>query len=325
MQSNVKLTTNQIPCGFFATTLTREITAINQTLCDWLGVKADDVIGQNINHLLPMASRMMYLSNMLPSLQQHHRIEENYLLFKVAEGHNLPFMINAKRIEHDTQPYFSFGLMLMNRRHLIEGELLYERRKAQEATQALEVLNQELVKVQTALLEKQNQLVSLNADLESLSITDTLTNLFNRRFYDRELNKQMALFSHTQKPFCLVLLDIDKFKLINDNFGHDVGDLVLIQFAKILRANLRTIDTLARIGGEEFAIILPNTDLATAVEVANQYRILIATSEFACGKITTSGGVVQIQPNEHKTELFARTDKALYQAKQNGRNQIVAG
>ena len=107
MQSKSKLTLEQIPCGYLATNLASEITAINSTLCGWLGVNESDMIGQHINTLLSMPSRMLFLGNILPTLQQKHVVEENYLQFKVIDNESIPLMINAQKIEPDGKPYWN--------------------------------------------------------------------------------------------------------------------------------------------------------------------------------------------------------------------------
>ena len=162
-----------------------------------------------------------------------------------------------------------------------------------------------------------------NQELQALSITDSLTGLFNRRVYDRELDNQIAIFNLNKQPFCLIILDIDLFKQINDNFGHESGDSVLVQFAQVLSKNMREIDTLARIGGEEFALVLPNTRLKLAEEVAQRHLQAIQAETFICGKVTASFGVAEISENIHKAELYTQADQALYYSKTQGRNQIT--
>lgn len=324
MQSKQQISLEQIPCGFLATNLENQITAINSTLCEWLNIGQDDVLGKNLSQLLPISSRLLFLGNILPSLQLNLLVEENYLIFKVANAENLPLMLNAKKIEHDGHSYFSYALMKMNRRHLIEAQLIEERHKAKRITEEKEAINLELKLTQQALLEKHEKLVKLNEELEVLSHTDTLTQLHNRRYYEGVLANQVALFNRHQIPFCLVILDIDFFKSINDRFGHENGDLVLTQVSAQLQTHQREVDTVARIGGEEFALILPNTTLASAIEVANRHRTGIEQMQLSVGAVTASFGVAEIQAGFDCTMLYSQADQALYRAKQNGRNRVMA-
>jgi len=322
LQSKSKINIEKIPCGYLATNLASEITAMNSILCDWLKLNQQELIGQHIKVLLPMSSQLLFLGNILPSLQLNKTVEENYLKFKVRDDENLPLMVNAQRINHDGKPYYSYALMKMHRRHLIEKQLIQERRRAEMATEEKAAINLELQLAQAQLLEKQQSLMALNQELKALSTTDALTGLFNRRVYDQELDKQIARYERQQEPFCLVLLDIDFFKKINDQHGHDTGDAVLKQFAQLLQSNLREVDTLSRIGGEEFTIILPNTRVENAKEVAERHRQTIEATEFDCGRVTASFGITEMKEGLDKTDLYTQADAALYLSKVTGRNQV---
>ena len=118
----------------------------------------------------------------------------------------------------------------------------------------------------------QDQLRQRNADLDRMSRTDALTGLYNRRHLDEQLGRQQSNADRHHDPLCVLLLDIDHFKKINDSFGHPAGDLVLSAFADRLRSELRANDIVGRWGGEEFLVIMPRTDLAGALEVAERLR-----------------------------------------------------
>ena len=323
MQSNVKVNLDSIPCGFLATNLENKITAINATLCQWLAVDEDEIIGQHIKALLTKPSQILFLGNILPTLQQNLKTEENYLQFKVQGSQPQPFMVNVKQIEHDGRMYFSYALMKMDRRYLIEEQLIKERKRAEEISREKERLNCELQSAQQQLIAKQDELLRLNKTLQLLTVTDSLTGLPNRRAYDQEIERKLAYFKRHQRCFCLIIFDIDRFKHVNDTFGHDSGDSVLKQIAQVLQLTIREIDVLARIGGEEFAIILPNTGLQTAAEVAERCRSSIHQATFVCGQVTASFGVADSHKNDSKEDIYRRADESLYQAKQQGRNQVV--
>lgn len=155
---------------------------------------------------------------------------------------------------------------------------------------------------------------------------DPLTGIPNRRAYQHRLIEDRARCKRENKSLCLIVWDIDHFKSINDQYGHSVGDQVLSCIAHKIRQRIRKSDFVARIGGEEFATLLPDCDTENAVQLAEQLRQEIAQCNINLeqGKVsvTISCGIAELAPDECDTTLFARADKALYQAKGEGRNRI---
>ena len=153
--------------------------------------------------------------------------------------------------------------------------------------------------------------------------TDPLTNLFNRRYITDVVQDEVLRASRHHNPFCVVLMDIDHFKAVNDTHGHDTGDMVLKSVSRIIEEKLREVDVLARWGGEEFLILLRDTDLGGANLAAEKIRVALETGEDNTTlKVTGSFGIAQAQKNETVRELVHRADKALYAAKSAGRNQV---
>ncbi|MDD5157524.1 GGDEF domain-containing protein [Sulfurimonas sp.] len=161
-----------------------------------------------------------------------------------------------------------------------------------------------------------------NKELEETTITDPLTKIRNRYFYNIQIKKESAEANRYFYPLSLVILDMDFFKKINDTYGHDVGDSVLIEYSKLIGANLRESDIFCRIGGEEFALILPHTDRAGAYKIADSLRIKVEAHK-KIASITMSFGVVEYKKGEDLEFTFKRADEALYEAKHNGRNRVV--
>lgn len=182
-----------------------------------------------------------------------------------------------------------------------------------------------LVEKRTNDLENKNEeLKELNSRLQEIAVTDGLTNLFNRRKLDEMLSYESEKVNRYKTFFGVILLDIDRFKHINDNYGHMVGDQVLIHLAKILSDNTRAVDTVGRWGGEEFLIICPQVDLEHVVMLAEKLRTLIAAYDFdGIGQRTASFGVVVYDSKEAIKDLVKRADDCLYEAKNSGRNKLV--
>ncbi len=164
-----------------------------------------------------------------------------------------------------------------------------------------------------------------------MAITDQLTGLHNRRYMGRHLDNLLAEARKSGKPLAFVIMDIDFFKSVNDTHGHDIGDEVLREFAKRISANVRGIDLVCRYGGEEFVVVMPDTDVAYAYSVAERLRKSIETTPVeisrAPGKlsITISIGIAASQGKSDTAEaLLYRADQQLYRAKRTGRNRVVA-
>lgn len=160
-----------------------------------------------------------------------------------------------------------------------------------------------------------------NAEL--LSITDTLTNLYNRNKIDALLVKESKLVNRGSPVFSIILLDIDHFKLINDQYGHLMGDQVLREIARCLKHNIRETDYVGRWGGEEFMVICANTSLMGAEALAEMLRAKIEQAEFPEHiHATSSFGVAEYFPGESIDSLIKRADEGLYWAKNSGRNCV---
>jgi two-component system cell cycle response regulator len=171
----------------------------------------------------------------------------------------------------------------------------------------------------------QDQLRQRNAELDAMSRTDGLTGLFNRRHLDEELARRNSDSLRHQEPYGLLLLDIDRFKHVNDVHGHLAGDLVLCAFAACLNGSLRAGDIAGRWGGDEFLVILPRTNLDSARWLGERIRSAISAPVKAAGQdlsVTISGGCA-VGPAESVDAVVHVADQCLYQAKLAGRNQIA--
>lgn len=176
-------------------------------------------------------------------------------------------------------------------------------------------------------MELQSQKLKKSAeDAHVKSRTDPLTGLPNRLAYDQRFEEELARFNRYGTLFSLCVADIDYFKQVNDQYGHLAGDKVLRLMSRILKQQLRTVDFIARFGGEEFVIIMPSTDAQAAKTAMDKVRGVIETSPFNFHskpvKITMSFGITQVQVDDSLSSVFARADQAMYRAKQEGRNGV---
>ncbi|MGL1862267.1 MAG: diguanylate cyclase [Pseudodesulfovibrio sp.] len=162
-------------------------------------------------------------------------------------------------------------------------------------------------------------------DDRRIALFDPLTNLYNRRSFDSFFERELARSNRYGSHLSVILVDIDHFKKVNDTYGHPVGDDVLKRLAKILKESIRTSDMVCRWGGEEFVILMPETDLEAAAEKAESVRKSIEAYTFPkVGQLTASFGISYPLKDEAAMVLFERVDQALYQAKDTGRNRVVA-
>ena len=313
-----------IPGGLIVLDTSNKVTAVNQSLCDWLGREKADLQGHSPERWMTVASRMYYLGHVLPSLRLHGRAEEVFLSLTNANGEVLPVILSASVCLPNTEGY-QLLILPMQRRNLIEEQLQQARKHAEMAVAEKERALQAMQALTSELELRHKELATLNQQLERLATQDALTGLDNRRVYDREMAVQFSLFRRVNHPFALIVGDIDYFKDINDSFGHDAGDQVLKEISQQLSLNKRELDTLARIGGEEFALILPNTTAEQAFLVAERKRKEIEQFTGQYGSVTLSFGVAEVRSEDTQRTLYERADQALYKAKKAGKNQVGIG
>ena len=178
------------------------------------------------------------------------------------------------------------------------------------------------------LLARTRTLLEFKAYLdvcEEAAFTDHLTGLANRRRFERQLEREVSRTLRLGHPFCLLMLDIDNFKSLNDSFGHDAGDEAIRRIGKVLREGTRGIDLAARIGGEEFAVLLVETDLNRGLEVAERLRVAIGNMPIpSAHSITASFGVAECPScAQTSADILKAADNLLYQAKGSGRDRVV--
>lgn len=191
--------------------------------------------------------------------------------------------------------------------------------------------NEMMARVNTQVRRKryQDALKASREESLTLSIVDGLTGVYNRRYFDIHIENMMTHAKDKHKPLALLLLDIDHFKIINDKYGHLSGDEILKQIAPRMTQSVRATDLVSRYGGEEFCIIMPDTPLKYAKEVAMRIKQAITSKPFKIPagtgalKLTVSMGLTMMVPDDSKADIIQRADEGLYMVKQHGRNNIA--
>lgn len=187
-------------------------------------------------------------------------------------------------------------------------------------------LNEQLTVTQRELARSHRKLQESETSLRTQSLKDPLTGLANRRCLMDFLQNSMERYKRYQEPFSVIMIDIDFFKQVNDDFGHDVGDEVLLAFSALTQSVIRNVDLVARLGGEEFIIVLPQTSLEGAMTKAEQLRAAIGKFDFGSIQrgITASFGVAEYQSSDNVSILLKQVDMAMYASKNGGRNRVTA-
>lgn len=218
---------------------------------------------------------------------------------------------------------FSLTAMLMLRRHHRTRALLseYKRKFEHLVDERMKDLCTKNTVLEAALLQHKK----IEAELVQLATIDPLTLIPNRRKFDDMLNYELNRDSRYHNGLSLIFFDLDKFKLINDLHGHKAGDDVLKEFTRLVSRHIRKADIFSRWGGEEFALLLPETSMTKAIKMAEKLRKETERYDFTdVGKITASFGVTQFIVGDNETSLINRADQALYKSKKNGRNRVEA-
>lgn len=187
----------------------------------------------------------------------------------------------------------------------------------------LEKTKEQLRNINKAMKNKVDELYSMTSILEEKATKDLLTKIYNRVKFEEIFFDEIEKSKKYRQSLSLIIFDLDHFKKVNDTYGHQVGDSILVELSELITKNIKTSDVFARWGGEEFVILLPNTDLDGSLRFSEKLRRIVANNNFVqVGTLTASFGVGQLEEYEDKLTFFEKVDKALYVAKHNGRNRV---
>lgn len=277
------------------------ISSANQKACDLFGYSKDEFAHLHIGQLVPSNKRA-----------NHQAFVEQYF----NEG------VYRRMLSQDNQ----LSAQKKNG-DLIKVEITLSLVKTGQTERTIAIVRD--MTERYAMLDSLKRQLEENKRLESLALIDPLTGQYNQRYFDKAIKKSItdSLRSHTD--LSLMVLDLDHFKKINDTYGHNAGNAILIGFADLVKQTVRYGDIFARVGGEEFAVILPFSDVNVAKVLAQRIVNKVAAFEFPITgghlNITVSIGVAQLNQTEDcqcQSSLFEYADQALYKAKQNGRNRV---
>jgi diguanylate cyclase (GGDEF)-like protein len=287
---------DRLPCGVFIVDTSCIVRYCNTTFSSLMKLPADKIINYSINHLLSNGSRIIFQQIILPSVLNQSKVEEMQLNFLCPDNKKVPMIIFAKKDSHDS------------------GELLFCCFSAVGKDELLSTLN-----------HSKKQLEATNIQLKKLSKTDELTGCYNRREMWLKMSITRRQMRRRQKSFAILMLDLDDFKAINDNYGHTEGDKVLKEFGAILMKSARVDDVVARYGGEEFLIILSEVDANSAMLTANRIHKNMKNICNLAEQITVSIGISIISYDNSLCDhaIIGIADKALYTSKNSGKNKTT--
>ena len=264
------------------------------------------------------------------------------LIFTASEGHFEVILVSASLDGHDPLRICS-QLRTLEQTRLVPIILIAEESERPKVVRALDlgvndfilrpVERHEMAARVKTQVKRQRYAVELRESVSStmqLAVVDELTGLYNRRYFDRHLSLMFTKAQQQGRHMAILMLDLDYFKAVNDTHGHGAGDEVLREFALRLQRNIRGVDLACRYGGEEFVVLMPDTDEAIAGAVAERVRASVADREFSVDTdveltLTVSAGIAAIDNDDaHPEALLKRADNALYRAKRDGRNRVVS-
>lgn len=318
-----------IPVALLVADAKARIVMANRELELLTRYRREDLLGLGVEILVPEEVRASHASlqrAFMASPRPRRMGANRELMARRADGRLIPVEIALKPFTGAGEAMVIAAVLDISARKELE-------RQALEANAELERrVAERTAELQRSNREKESMLAFLErarTDLDRLSRQDALTGLANRREFEQRLAVELARSDRSYSPVCLAMLDLDQFKRVNDRFGHAVGDEVLRRIGTILQGQCRTVDVLARHGGEEFALVLPDTGLAEAVAICERLRGAVERHDWSGLRpglqVTTSIGATLRLPGEAAETALARADRLLYEAKDRGRNRVESG
>ena len=311
---------DEAPCGLLVTDREGRVLAANAPIEGWLG--RSGLAGTHFADLLTPAARAFYHWHVAISVERHQQGDEIQLALATHGAQPLPVLGGFRVSEHLGQACVHWSLTPVPLRSDLEGELIAARESAVAALHEKQLAIDELQHLQAELEAHRRELSRQNRRLEAHAYSDALTRLKNRRAFSEALNERIRT-GPAGESFALALLDIDLFKMINDSLGHAAGDQVLTELALLMQRVFRDQDLLFRIGGEEFAVILPKASPEQALGAIERLCQALREHAWSIAAVTVSAGIANQQPGDGSDSLYRRADDALYAAKHDGRDRVL--
>lgn len=282
------------------------IRTVNDSFLEMVDYSVEELIGEHFEKLMDNGTKFFFNSMLYPNLRIKKQIHEMYICLRTSTHEVKHVMFNAQVIEPEHFIHCFIIPVPQRMEHMKEIRTI---------NKALE----ETLKEKTRLHE---ELLTLTEELKRFAERDWLTTLYNRRVFMLELERTYETFQQDERVFSICVLDVDHFKQVNDQNGHHVGDDVLIGLAQEMEQFFDASCTLARFGGEEFIILLPDVNQHEAYEAVENFRKRVKQQVWQGINITISAGISMVSYPSEISELIAAADRALYQAKHNGRDQV---
>ncbi|MDW5376058.1 diguanylate cyclase [Halomonas sp. HP20-15] len=311
---------DEAPCGLLVTDREGRVLAANARIEDWLG--RSSLAGKHFADLLTPAAHAFYHWHVAVSVERHHQGDEIQLALATHDERSLPVLGGFRTAEYVGQACVHWSLSPVPFRSDLEGALIAACEAAEAALHEKQLAIDELQRLQAELEAHRHELSRQNRRLEVRAYSDELTRLKNRRAFSEALTERIRV-GPAGGPFALALLDIDLFKTINDTLGHAAGDKVLAELAMLMQRAFRDQDLLFRIGGEEFAIMLPEASPEQALRAIERFCQALREHAWSVAAVTVSGGIANHQPGDGSDSLYRRADDALYAAKHDGRDRVL--
>lgn len=309
------------PCGFLSIDYEGYIVAVNDTFLIEMNYEQDELVGKHVEIICRPPARMIFHSYFYPTIHLYGKVRELFVKLMKKSGEEVPFILNARRFEAEAAYRVDIVMLPMIKRMEYEQVLRQTKVKVEEILKEKEAAHQELQALYAEIKEKKIEVENMNEHLMVLSNTDKLTNIPNRRYFHHRLDEIVFEYEKTQKPFSLMMMDIDHFKRVNDRYGHQIGDQVLIQVAAILSENLPENAVVARYGGEEFVILLPGMSENDAMATAEILKDNIQHAHWdIVNRMTISAGIATFTEDDDPYSIITKADQALYLSKERGRN-----
>lgn len=312
------------PAGWLTLSHEGYILEVNETFREELGYAQEELIGEHLENLCRPGAKMIFHSYFYPSINMYGMVKELFVKLKNREGTEVPFILNASQRRTEEVNQIDIVLLPMKRRMEYEQELRQKKLQLEEIIREKETALDQLESIYQEIHKKQETLAQLNSELTIAANTDSLTGIANRKQLLEKLDDGFSLKQSKGEQLSVLLIDIDRFKQVNDVYGHQTGDDVLIKLASLLQEFCRPGQLAGRFGGEEFLMLLPDVDKSLSLEVGQRLKELVEQTHWdTVGSLTVSVGAATLNLKDTQKELINKADVALYFSKENGRNQAT--